>query len=293
MKLYAPIYYLEFKCIADKCLHSCCKSWEIDIDPTAMKKYGKLKDGYGKAILRSIEKCDCPHFVLTPSGNCPHLDEQGLCKIIQNLGQDYLCDICREHPRFYNETSLGKEVGLGISCEEACRIILSSDRYHEMISLHGASAVIDKVTHRSELYSVLSDRSLPYPKRLKRIYEKYGVCPSQNNDTSWRELLASLEYLDNDHKKIFSLYTSSIENEAKYEMILERVLAYRIYRHCSSAESDGELKQSLGFCLFCERLLSSAARTSDLDLFELARIFSEEIEYSSDNTEAIKLEFLF
>ena len=31
MKLYAPKYYNEFKCIADKCTHSCCVGWEIDM----------------------------------------------------------------------------------------------------------------------------------------------------------------------------------------------------------------------------------------------------------------------
>ena len=32
MKTYAPKYYQQFHCIADKCKHSCCIGWEIDID---------------------------------------------------------------------------------------------------------------------------------------------------------------------------------------------------------------------------------------------------------------------
>ena len=39
MKLFAPKYYGSFKCIADKCEHSCCIGWEIDIDDTTLKKY--------------------------------------------------------------------------------------------------------------------------------------------------------------------------------------------------------------------------------------------------------------
>ena len=39
MKLYAPTYYKNFKCIADACEHSCCIGWEIDIDPEALEKY--------------------------------------------------------------------------------------------------------------------------------------------------------------------------------------------------------------------------------------------------------------
>ena len=45
MKLYAPRYYLQFKCIADACRHSCCVGWEIDVDGETMKKYSLLKDG--------------------------------------------------------------------------------------------------------------------------------------------------------------------------------------------------------------------------------------------------------
>ena len=31
-----------------------------------------------------------------------------LCRIILNLGEDALCDICREHPRFYNFTKVAE-----------------------------------------------------------------------------------------------------------------------------------------------------------------------------------------
>ena len=27
-----PNYYMNFKCIADKCRHTCCAGWEIEID---------------------------------------------------------------------------------------------------------------------------------------------------------------------------------------------------------------------------------------------------------------------
>ena len=128
MKLYAPKYYKNFKCIADKCEHSCCVGWEIDVDKDTLEKYKKLESGYGAAIRGSISTEDTPHFKLSADDRCPHLDERGLCKIILSVGEDYLCDICREHPRFYNYTSVA-EVGIGMSCMEAARIILSSPDY--------------------------------------------------------------------------------------------------------------------------------------------------------------------
>ena len=54
MKLYAPSYYKDFKCIADKCAHNCCIGWEIDIDEISLEKYKSLKNGYGPTIMNSI-----------------------------------------------------------------------------------------------------------------------------------------------------------------------------------------------------------------------------------------------
>ena len=50
-----PNYYKKFKCIADKCRHSCCVGWEIDIDKDTMRKYSELSHPYGKKIRESIE----------------------------------------------------------------------------------------------------------------------------------------------------------------------------------------------------------------------------------------------
>ena len=141
MKLYAPNYYSRFTCIADRCRHSCCVGWEIDIDADTMEKYGSLSHPYGKDIRNSIED---GHFRLDKRDRCPHLDESGLCKIICEIGDDCLCDICREHPRFYNYNMRGCFVGLGLSCEEACRIILGSDDYTDF-------KVIDEINEEDDV----------------------------------------------------------------------------------------------------------------------------------------------
>ena len=131
-----PDYYKDFSCIADKCSHSCCIGWEIDIDEKTLKKYSSLKEGYGKEIINTVENEEAAYFKLCEDERCPHLDEKGLCRIISNLGEDYLCEICREHPRFYNDTARGKFVGIGMACEEAARIILQNDFSIDEISAH-------------------------------------------------------------------------------------------------------------------------------------------------------------
>ncbi len=294
MKLRAPKYYLDFACIADRCKHSCCIGWEIDVDKQTLEKYSALRGGYGEEIQKSI--CgDPPHFALCDGDRCPHLDERGLCKIICALGEGYLCDICREHPRFYNNTSSGREAGLGLSCEEACRIILFSDNYAEMIEIGEDDGeidiIFDAVNEREKVYTILSDKNIPYAERLRIISEKYDSSPEKLTDDEWRVIISDLEYLDESHRELFSGYSSRTDTPAEIEKELERALAYFIYRHASAAENEENFRAAIGFSLFCERLLASIA--SKDNILDCARILSEEIEYSEDNTDAIKTEFLF
>lgn len=296
MKLYAPKYYKDFKCIADKCTHSCCIGWEIDIDESTLGKYNSLECEYGKKIRESIEISDTPHFILGKSERCPHLNERGLCEIITNVGNDYLCHICREHPRFYNYTNYGKEVGLGMSCEEACRIILSSDDYCETVELDDIDEELevcdfDAIKIRKFIYSVIRSRSIPYEEKLDALYELTGTSPEFLEDSEWQAILSQLEYLDKSHRKMFLNYSSSYETPRELELYLERALAYFIYRHCSDACDEADFYPRLGFAMFCERLLCSICH-DPADIFSCARIISEELEYSQDNTERIVDEFL-
>ena len=92
MKLYAPEYYSDFVCIADKCRHSCCIGWEIDVDPLSMEKYSAIVHPYGQTVRDSIDiNSDTPHFITDDEDRCPHLDSHGLCRMILNLGEDSLC----------------------------------------------------------------------------------------------------------------------------------------------------------------------------------------------------------
>ena len=300
MKIQAPEYYKEFKCIADKCRHSCCIGWEIDIDSDAAEKYLSMTEGYGKAVAQSIDTDETPHFKLTQNDRCPHLAQNGLCKIILELGEDSLCEICREHPRFYNLTSRGPEVGIGISCEEACRIVLSSDGYMSFTDdgeweVPTAEISFDGIKERTEIFKILSDRNIPYSERLSLICRKYEISLASLTDGEWKDVLEALEYLDENHKALFLSYTSFPKYPSALEPVLERALAYFIYRHASAQETYCDFVAALGFGMFCERLLASLTALEPSADFEqaaeYARIISEELEYSEENTEAVKLEF--
>jgi hypothetical protein len=189
-----------------------------------------------------------------------------------------------------------------MSCEESCRIILSSDRYADISEIGSARGKtvkprLDTVAHRNLIYAVLSDRCVPYEKRLEAIAQHYTINLNFKTDAEWRDILLSLEYLDNTHKEIFSCFSSEISTPKELEKPLERALAYFVYRHCAEAESEDELSVSVGFALFCERLLASVLKNGEFAtagaIVPIAVAVSEEIEYSEDNTETLKNEFWF
>jgi len=304
MKLYAPLYYSSFSCIADRCRHTCCVGWEIDVDEETLEKYKSLTGGYGEQIKDTVDLADTPHFRLAAGDRCPHLDSRGLCRIITEMGEDYLCSICREHPRFYHDTPYGREVGIGMACEEACRLILTSDGYQTFAEIGEAEDVgtadarsFDAIVHRSAVYEILADSEIPYTKRLEAISGLYGVSPSALTDARWREEFSVLEYLEPAHRALFSAYTSHPCTPKWAEKPLERALAYMIFRHCSDCEDREDFRTSLGFCLLIERMLASLMQKSGdaslTSMIDLARILSEEVEYSEDNTQMLKSVFAF
>ena len=196
MTLYAPAYYKDFSCIADKCRHSCCIGWEIDIDGETAKKYAACTEVYGEHIRASIEAGAPPHFRLGSEERCPHLDEHGLCRIITSLGDGYLCDICREHPRFYHSTVRGCEVGLGMACEEACRLILTCSEPAILPigeTEEEALPTFDTASARDRIYATLFDTALPYTDRLCKIARMYDISLSRRTEGDWRALFSFLD----------------------------------------------------------------------------------------------------
>ncbi len=305
MHLFAPKYYKNFKCIASECKHSCCANWEIDIDKEALRRYESANSSYKDAVISSIytDKADgVSHFRLNSDGRCSHLDSDGLCKIILELGENYLCDICREHPRFYNNTKRGLEVGIGAVCEEACKIILESGDYAVIEAIGTAdgkapSFAFDAISEREKIYSILSDRSLHYEKRLSEIRNLYRISLESFLDSEWRCTLSELEYIEEKNASLFGRYSSTVTAPAEREIYLERFLAYLIYRHASEAKSERDFRKALAFSLFCERLFASMIADtkpkSFEDIINLARIISMEIEYSTENKDSILMDMEF
>lgn len=119
MKVIVPDYYKDFKCIANKCKHTCCKGWEVEIDEEGLQRFRDYPD-----IMEKVEFGEDVHFKLIDDEVCPFLLKNGLCDMIVKYGEDIICQTCRDHPRYRNYWNDRIEMGLGLVCEEAARLIL-------------------------------------------------------------------------------------------------------------------------------------------------------------------------
>lgn len=296
MQILAPSYYKKFKCIADRCTHSCCVGWEIDVDPDTLAKYKLLQGEMGECVRTSIaEEGGGAHFVLGANDRCPHLDKRGLCNIIKALGEEYLCEICREHPRFYNRVAGQLECGLGASCEAAAALILSEDGYDRLEPIKSVEsqqntrtcADFCAKTQREALFLLLADRTLPYAERRREIAARYaGNIPL--NGAEKRQILASLEYLDPAHAALLQKAAEPCEIYAENAAYCERFLAYLIYRHASPARSARAFAVSVALALFVEELFCTLIQAKGIPPVQAAVLLSEELEYSEENTDALR-----
>ena len=287
-----PDFYPEFQCLASACRHSCCLGWEIDVDEDTAQLYGELPGPLGDELREQLCLLPEPHFKMTADGRCPFLNDKGLCRLILAYGEDVLCDICREHPRFYNGFPQRQEAGLGLCCEEAARLLLTGEKPLELIyTVEGEPEEEEPelIALRRKLLDVLARTELPMGKRLESCCALMDM-PEINFDLiCWRDLYLGLERLDEAWTAALESL-SPVSGELPGDMAHTRLLQYFIYRHFASAENRREAALLLQFCILSLGLIS-ALEQSGGELTELVRLYSSEIEYSDENigriTEAI------
>ena len=129
-----PTYYKKFKCIGGDCEDSCCIGWDIDIDKTTFKQYFKVQDKEMKTMFQknvhNNQYCTSPdvdygRVKLKKGKRCPFLDDNNLCIIYSNIGEEYLSNVCTCYPRLINKIDDFYEISLDVACPEAARIFLS------------------------------------------------------------------------------------------------------------------------------------------------------------------------
>ena len=310
MKLIVPKYFHDFECIANECTDSCCIGWEIGVDPDTEERYRALSGEMGDRIRENLT--DGEHVCIRLSGErCPFLDSDGLCDIIKTLGEGYLTEICTEHPRYY--LTLGETVfgGLGASCEEAARLILThGDRGYAESDAPGfeyeeCDDEAYSATYRAYISAIeaahSSDDLYTAAVEIARITEdldreingdfsekiSHAPHPNTENRENILNIYHGLEYM---RARLLPLIARATEAESLGESEYgSRILTYFLDRYYMTIACDGDAMGCLGFILLSSFVLSRITRECDIaSAVDLFKEYSKEIEYSEENVEKIK-----
>ena len=297
MKLIAPDYYPLFRCIADKCRHSCCIGWEIDIDPAAREAYRRVPGDFGKRLNASIDDSgEVSTFRLGEGERCPMLNASGLCDLITELGEAHLCQICADHPRFRSFFTDHTEIGLGLCCEEAARLILTREEPMTLIPLEddGAEEALSGedealLAIRDTLICTMQDRSMPLSDRLEELLRLGGLAIP---DQDWADIYRNLERLDPAwDAALDQLGSLQAVPQGLPDRVFEQFCVYLLYRHLPGAMEDEDIPGRTAFCVLSTRMLMSLCAAKEgctlADCLEYARMYSAEIEYDEDNIAAL------
>ena len=312
MDIYVPDYYNEFKCIADKCTHSCCIGWEIDIDSETLDYYKTIKGPLGLRLKDAIDMDGEPHFRLSDSDRCPFLNKNGLCDIICELGEEALCDICADHPRFRNYLTYGVEMGLGLCCEAAAELILTRTKPFEIISSTGADFPLTETEKylwnvRGKLINIMQNRSMTIDQRHSAILKELGIKIRDKSLEEWCEFYLKLERLDEEWADVLyeakNVLCGNTYDCEDLSIPQEQLTIYFLYRHMMSAVWDEDISEKVAFAVHACRMIAKISsltcvksvvlscidqvnhKVSDslCAMIHVARMYSAEIEYSDEN----------
>lgn len=320
-----PDFYDSFKCIADKCTDSCCIGWEIDVDENTLEKYQKTFTAYGEHIRSQITEAEdgscC--FKLSENERCPFLNENNLCDIIIKCGESFLCDICREHPRFYEWFPGVTECGLGLCCEEVCRFLLESDKPFSLIEETDGEEVLLETEEdvfesdfyiflsglRDDFFKILFDKEVSFENKLVKILgktesfcgEKIKIRNFENSvamykktepiDENWTLLINDLS---ENFQRILNV-ENEFKGKTKSDMLYSKILAYIMYRHLTKAVFDKSIKERVCFCVegvrfiyLCDmKIYYEKGELTLKDRIENLKNWSKQIEYSQENTDLL------
>ena len=297
-----PAYYGAFRCTAGACRHNCCIGWEIDIDAMSAARYASLPGEMGERIRAAIEPGEPPHFRLCDAGRCAMLREDNLCEIQRTLGEGALCDICRDHPRYRVFLPGRTEIGLGLCCEEAARLLLSQT---EKVTLCGEVSAappresVELLLFRQKLLDAAQDRRLSLGGRMQKILSLAGASLPRRTARTWAAFFAALEPLEEEFPEALSRLDGAVDFagfhavSAAWETEYEQLLVYFLLRHLLADEGRG-LPQRAAFAVLSTATLyalGAATRTekgavSFAERVELARLWSASMEYSEENMRA-------
>ncbi len=319
-----PDFYDNFKCISTKCTDNCCIGWEIDIDENTKSKYDCVTGDFSQKLKDNIGyNGEDYYFKLVEHERCPFLNKDNLCEIILNCEEDMLCDICREHPRFYEWYENYTDMGLGLCCEEVCRLLFENKDSLEFLSYDDGEDdnnqyIKSVVETRNIAFNLIKDRKNSFTECIinlinfgRAVQNKFfsKIEPDKNVNLSQMELAEKLlclfekcEPYDENYSVLINKLKENLPEiiNRKEEFInycgenfydYEKFLTYILYRYYMKALYDGNLQSKIAFSLINLWLVENMdilvwlqySEFTEYNRINNVKYWSKEIEYSDEN----------
>ncbi len=312
MKIFKPYYYDSFRCLAEKCPDSCCKEWDVEIDPQSATYYRCLSGPLGERLRQVMREDPQWGTVMTiENGRCPMWREDVLCQIQAELGHDGLCKTCRDFPRISHDYGDFREWSLELSCPEAARLILSAESrafYTEDAPTieapeYDKEAMAVLLESRKFALDLLENNAYTIPQALTLLlYYGYHIQAlldgAENTDFNAEAALQSAKdfALSGGEADLLSFFTT-LEiltpqwqarliqplSPAPWQNTFRNLACYFVERYWLQAVSDYDLLSRVKFtvvsCLVV-RLLGG-------DLLSTAQLYAKEIENSTENVDTL------
>ena len=175
-----PHYFEDFQCTASACEDTCCAGWAIMIDDDSLEKYEKMDGPFGNRLHNSIDwKEGC---FIQCNKRCAFLNDDNLCDIHIEAGEEMLCDTCKNYPRHLEEYEGLREGSLSLSCIEAAKLILGCTEPVQFLDLEDETEdeefegfdylLFTKLMDaRTSMIKVLQNRSVDIMTRMGMVLE--------------------------------------------------------------------------------------------------------------------------
>ena len=322
-KIFIPTYVKDFKCDGKACSSRCCRDWRILLDEETREKFLRLPAADRKKILRHVDE-STQAFKMQRSGACPFLNENFLCKLQLEHGEEFLPAICQSFPRVTYK--IGEEIflqAMTLTCPVAALLIIVREEPidFEVVDELKARQVFDftarissaeKFLERQQgAIKILQRRDLPINLRLKNLCEFFGEKISVPVDFDEENHAAALAEIfsktydanmtidkKNQLAEVYREHRKNILPQLRenFSVVLENYLVNEFFMRCYPAAFTGGEALNCRVFVTTYRALEFAAVLTILsrhqmgleDFFELLCALNDKLDHSRGGMEAIK-----
>ncbi len=314
IKTFVPTYFKDFSCIADKCPDTCCAGWEADLDPEIIEKYKTIDGELGKRIKAHLseDETGCAIFALCENDRCPFLNSCNLCDIQAAHGEKFLSKTCSLFPRFFDDFSDIREMGLGFGCPEAARIMLEDNEPFKLCLLNDPDENTEDdgfyslcTNARQKIFDILEAPLTDFKEKISKVFEIASELQdkidsfyedAEENELKFDDcvsLLSKMEYINEErHSLLINLkdccYTDILR---EYQSDFEKLMKYYIFRYflqgCYCDDAVTPVKYGVFACIVIRRIYAYAENLDSESRVKIMQGYSKEIEYSDVNMDLL------